>query len=849
MDVQIALQELAQGFSTAAIGKEFFRTLAQYISKALAVDYVFIGELTQENQNVRSVVFFSHGKIVDNLEYPLVGTLCESVVKPQFCAFTQNVQQQFPKNKALQWFGVDSYVGTPLFNSAGKVLGLIYVMHSGPITDLAQTESLLTIAARRAELELEREQQARELHQANQRLHLELAERLRAESQLRQANQELLRTQAQLRDLNEQLEQRVAKRTGELQLANEQISQLLEREKIARTDAQIQQKRIETLLIQAPVAIGIFTGPDYRIELANEAICNIWGRTQAEVVGKPLFQALPELKGQVFEEMMQAVFTTGQTYVGNEIVGQITRGGHQHQAYVNLVYQAIRNSDGAVTGMMVVANEVTDQVLARKKVEESEAKVWRVLDNIPEITWVTDGKGRYRYANRQWSEYTGIANQSDQKSILKQAIHPEDYEKSRLAWVEAVNTGKPYQIEQRLRRYDGEYRWMLGRALPLYDETGNILEWVGTTTDIHDQKQATQFLYTLLESIPHLAWTSNSKQPSISFFNKRWYDYTGLSQDDSLGFNWQQALHPDDLPKVIQTIQENRQAELPYEIENRYRRASDGMYRWHLSRVVPIFDKPNNVTMWVGTATDIHDHKMVQHTLERTLQELHVKNFELDQFVYKTSHDLRSPLSTILGLVELLKMEPEESMKTQYVDHIEGRVHKLDAFIRSMLDYSRNVRTKSEYKKVDFLNIIQECLAQLEYMKHYERLRICYEIGEGSFYSDLFRLKIIFSNLISNAIKYQAFNKEQSTLNIFIDVDSRQATIRCVDNGVGIDQAYQEQIFNMFFRASESAEGSGLGLYIVKQAVGVLEGSIRMESKPGVGTQFVIELPNQKPAS
>jgi GAF domain-containing protein len=194
MDVQIALQELAQGFSTAAIGKEFFRTLAQYLSKALKVDYVFIGELTQENRNVKSVAFYANGHLVENTEYPLVGSLCELVVKPEFCAFTQNVQQLFPENEALKQLGVDSYVGIPLFNSAEKVLGLIYVMHSGPITDLAQTESLLTIAARRAELELEREQQARELKQANQRLQLELAERLRAESQLRQANQELLQT-------------------------------------------------------------------------------------------------------------------------------------------------------------------------------------------------------------------------------------------------------------------------------------------------------------------------------------------------------------------------------------------------------------------------------------------------------------------------------------------------------------------------------------------------------------------------------------------------------------------------------------------------------------------------------
>jgi PAS domain S-box-containing protein len=354
-------------------------------------------------------------------------------------------------------------------------------------------------------------------------------------------------------------------------------------------------------------------------------------------------------------------------------------------------------------------------------------------------------------------------------------------------------------------------------------------------------------LYTVLEGMPQMAWTS-PPGATINYFNKRWYDYTGLTEAQSLEIGWQQAVHPDDLPLAVERRTSGRRNGEPYEVENRYRRA-DGTYRWHIARVAPIRDEAGDITLWVGTATDIHDHKTAQHHLENTLRELHEKNFELDQFVYKTSHDLRSPLSTILGLVDILRQEPDEATRRQYVDLIANRVHKLDRFIRSMLDYSRNTRTATGSQEIDLAVLVQECFADLEYMKHFGRLRLTLRVGEGRFCSDDFRLRIIFSNLISNAIKYQNFNKPQSRLDINVEVTPAQVVIRCADNGVGIDPAYQAKVFDMFFRAAEQSDGSGLGLYIVKQAVAVLNGTIGMQSQVGTGTLFTITLPNTTPAT
>lgn len=203
MNEEDALQELARGFASVTIGDKFFKSLAEYLAKALGVDYVFIGELTNEKKHVHSVAFYAIDKIVDNIDYPLIGSLCEEVVKPNFCAYPSHVQELFPENDALKHFGVDSYVGTPLFDSYGNVLGLIYLMHSKPLDNLAKIESLLKIVAKRAELELERERHERWLAQANQELEQRVARRTLA---LSKSEGVLAQKMEQLQRMNDDLE-------------------------------------------------------------------------------------------------------------------------------------------------------------------------------------------------------------------------------------------------------------------------------------------------------------------------------------------------------------------------------------------------------------------------------------------------------------------------------------------------------------------------------------------------------------------------------------------------------------------------------------------------------------------
>jgi PAS domain S-box-containing protein len=233
-----------------------------------------------------------------------------------------------------------------------------------------------------------------------------------------------------------------------------------------------------------------------------------------------------------------------------------------------------------------------------------------------------------------------------------------------------------------------------------------------------------------------------------------------------------------------------------------------------------------------------------EEELKAAMEELSERNFELDQLMYKTSHDLRAPLSSIMGLVNLANID--KANRDQYLEKIEGRIKKLDEFIRSMLNYARVNRADIAIGPIDLKGMANTCMRELDHLENFKNINSAIVIhGESTpFRSDALRVRIIFSNIISNAYKY--YNAEtKSYLRIRIDINPLVAKIEFRDNGIGIREEHIDKIFNMFYRATERSQGSGLGMYIVKQAVEKLGGTIRLKSEYGTGTTIKITLPNQ----
>lgn len=248
-------------------------------------------------------------------------------------------------------------------------------------------------------------------------------------------------------------------------------------------------------IMQAPNAMCILRGSDFVVEIANDLMLEIWRREKQQVMNNPFFKALPEASGQGLEDILQKVYTTGEKFIAYELPITLTRNGEiDEKTFINVVYEALKEADGTISGIVAIANDVTLQVIARNVIEESEKKFRLLADSMPQHVWTSDAMGNLNYFNQSICTYSGISKSDIEKNGWLQIIHPDDREENINVWMEAVKTGNDFLLEHRFRRYDGEYRWQLSRAIAQKDQFGNIQMWVGTSTDVEDQKNFTSQL-------------------------------------------------------------------------------------------------------------------------------------------------------------------------------------------------------------------------------------------------------------------------------------------------------------------------------------------------------------------
>jgi signal transduction histidine kinase len=232
--------------------------------------------------------------------------------------------------------------------------------------------------------------------------------------------------------------------------------------------------------------------------------------------------------------------------------------------------------------------------------------------------------------------------------------------------------------------------------------------------------------------------------------------------------------------------------------------------------------------------------KEIQHKNEY----LEKTNVELDRFLYSTSHDLRAPISSIRGLIMIAQREAEEVSIKKYLNMMHDRTLKLDSFIHDIMNYSRNARTELTVEPVEVKSVVDEITESLKFFEGSERICITNFLVEPKWVGiDKARLRIVLNNLISNAVKYHDGEKENQWIDIKTKITQNQMIISVSDNGIGIDEAYQEKIFEMFFRATDKSKGSGLGLYIVAEVVKRMGGKLRVHSVPEIGSEFIVYLP------
>ncbi|MBC7387979.1 MAG: PAS domain-containing sensor histidine kinase [Opitutaceae bacterium] len=347
-----------------------------------------------------------------------------------------------------------------------------------------------------------------------------------------------------------------------------------------------------------------------------------------------------------------------------------------------------------------------------------------------------------------------------------------------------------------------------------------------------------QVLHLILDLVPYPVFVKNSKSEYI-LLNQAQADLFGLTINEMLGKTDGYFIKKKEELDLVRKSDRKAFSSLEKVVLAEQNFSTPNGKNYVLQTIkVPFINVVTSEKNLLGVSIDYTEKKIVQDELMKT-------NFELDNFVYRASHDLKAPLRSVMGLVSLMKMDNSQANRDSCIDKIETSIFKLNVFIKELTDYSRNERLEVQYQKLDLEESLYRILESLKYLDPVKKVNVGVNIQSSHpFASDKHRIDVILQNILSNSIKYQKPENKHPFINIAGVINENEAIIEISDNGIGIKQEYQEGVFKMFYRATELSEGSGLGLYIVKQSIEKLEGQISFKSEENSGTTFKLHFKN-----
>lgn len=660
------------------------------------------------------------------------------------------------------------------------------------------------------------------------------------------------------------------------------------------------ERQLRLIVEESAVAMVILRGPQHIIELANEAHLTLWGRRAEEVIGEPLFDALPEARGQGYEALLDNVLRTGEPFHANELSALLMRRGQLEPVHFNIVYHPLRTVEGLVDGILVTAVEITQQVMARQKIEESETRFRTLAEGSPILIAVGDQTGNATYFNKAWGELTGRPLEDLIAFGWVNLIHPGDKERYITSYRDAFTARKPFTGECRVLDASGNYRWLLTQGTARFNEGGAFLGYITACTDITQRKQSQLWLQeqqAILHGAIELAGLGTWRMDVVSGemnYSERLQSWLGV-EDAVLGREASPRVHPSDRERVGQAIANalEKGGSGRYDEEYTITHAQTGQERIIHAIGQTTFDEEGNPRTLAGTAQDVTLERRIQLALKQQVQQrteelaaineeltdankeyadlneelqeanglLRRSNDNLQTFAYIASHDLQEPLRKIQQFGDLLKTRYTESAGEElvYVERMQTAAARMSTLIRDLLSYSRISTHQDNNTPVSLQQIVATVLNTLELTIQKTGAQIQVE-SLPTLSGDASQLGQLFQNLISNALKFRRPNtvpliEVRAQLVAATDLPtsvkpSRVALqyyrIEVADNGVGFDTKYLNRIFQVFQRLHGKNEfaGTGIGLAICEKVVTNHGGAITATSQPGQGATFIIYLPS-----
>ncbi len=609
------------------------------------------------------------------------------------------------------------------------------------------------------------------------------------------------------------------------------------------------EEQFQLLVGQAPVAICILKGKDYTVEIANEFYLQLVEK-EKEFIGKPLFQSLPELKTQGIKELLDNVLQTGIPFYGNELEVNMLRNEKREQGFFNFVYQPLREADEKITGIIVVVTEVTEQVISRKRMEVQTKLFEDMLMTSPGFVCTLSGPDHvHEMVNEQ---YQGLFGRRKIKGkpimVALPELEGQGFDK---LLNHVYNTGEPYlgiDIPIMLARDENlapELRYFNFSYQAMYDENKHIYSILVLGYEVTEQMNAKKRIeesenhFRLMSDIMPAKITNADPAGGVTYCNKEWLDFTGVNFEDFKNFGYHNVMHPDELDEFQNRLQKALQTGTDLEMEMRFMNLA-GEYKWHLNRASPIKDENGNVRMWIGVTTEIQKIKSEERRKE--------------EFLKMVSHELKTPISSIKGYVQLLlRMLQEEKENHLHLPQFESflirvdvQVIRLTRLISEILDLSRLEENKLELQcEVFHLNkLLIDTIEDIRYSNLDFTINIIHYTNYHV-YGDKDRIGQVIINLINNAIKY---SPTKETIDVRIHQEKKNyVSVSIKDYGIGIDKKDQPKIFERFYRVAGKNEsvfsGFGIGLFIANEIILRHNGAITIESEKGEGSVFTFSLP------
>lgn len=643
--------------------------------------------------------------------------------------------------------------------------------------------------------------------------------------------------------------------------------------------ASTQERRFENIVKQAPVGITILRGKDMIVEMANETYLQIVDRKEEDLVGRSLYEILPEVRSSV-EPLLSKVFETGIPYNGFQFPVFLNRYGQRELTYFNFVYQALMDEDGSISGIVVVATEVTSLVNAKRFIEESERQFRNMVMQSPIAMTIFRGpEFVIETANQTLLDTIWRMQESDVIGKKALDVFPELKKQKFPALLRQVyETGIAYREKEAFAIVVDQSFYLDYEYAPLRDREGKVTGIMISVYDVTEKVITRQHVEEARERLELAVEATNLANWDLDL-----QDFTILHSDQMIEI----LGHP---PGTVLTHQQMRAQLIPEDLQNVVLKAMEkalqtGIYQYEARILLPngnikwiktqgkvVFNENGTPKKMLGTLRDITEEKSFSLALENEVRErtrelavnneaLEKMNAELNSFAYVSSHDLQEPLRKIRIFAERISETELHNLSEKgqdYFRRIEKAAGTMQTLINDLLSYSRTSNADRVTELVSMNTVLEEAREQLkEEFEEKKAILRSDDLGQGRIIP--FQFKQLLINLLSNSLKFareghrpvitlrhETVKGSEIPNSIAIPQKDYHHLIY-TDNGIGFDNQFRERIFEIFQRlnSKEKFNGTGIGLAIVKKIVSNHQGFIEAHGEKDKGAQFDIWFPVQ----